>query len=204
MRGPGLEILNVSRETYALLERYADLLVKWNPRINLVSKSSLEHLWMRHISDSLQVARAVQFPKQWVDLGSGGGFPGIVAAIAAHAESPNTSFTLIESDQRKSAFLRTVARECGLNVTVLSERIEKVQPQNAGVVSARALADLKTLLGYAVRHVAPTGTLLFSKGKTWGKEVDEAQAVWKFDCETVKSATDPEAVLLIIKGVSRD
>ena len=146
MSAPDAGALDVSRETFARLETYVGLIQKWNPRINLVSRNSLDDLWIRHIEDSLQVARAIPMPDRWVDLGSGGGLPGLVAAILAAEESPDTRFTLIESDQRKSVFLRTVARECDLNVQVISDRIEKAKPQKADVLSARALADLTTLL----------------------------------------------------------
>ncbi|OWU76150.1 16S rRNA methyltransferase [Marinibacterium profundimaris] len=202
--GPGAVALNVSRETYERLQIFADLLVKWNPKINLVSRASLPHLWSRHIVDSLQVYRAAPRTDHWADLGSGGGFPGVIAAILAAEPASDTRVTLIESDQRKAVFLRTAARECGVSINVLAQRIESAPPQSAGVVSARALADLTTLLGYATRHAAPDGTMLFLKGKTWGKEVEDARATWQFDCDAVKSETEPEAVLLVIKGVSRD
>lgn len=201
--GPGEQALDVSRETYERLQSFADLLEKWNPRINLVSKASLPDLWTRHIVDSMQVFRLAPPAKKWVDLGSGGGFPGIIAAIMAAEYRPDTTFTLIESDQRKAVFLRSAARACDLKITVLSQRIESAPPQQANVISARALSDLTTLIGYAQRHAAPDCTMLFPKGKTWGKEVDDARATWNFDLEKVKSETEPEAVLLVIKGVSR-
>ena len=201
--GPGASALSVSRETYERLEIFAALLRKWTARINLISQRDQDQVWTRHIQDSLQVYRAAPNTKKWVDLGSGGGFPGLIAAICAETENRTTNFTLIESDQRKATFLRTAVRECGLSVRVLSQRIEEVVPQNAGVISARALADLDTLLALASRHAAPDGTMLFPKGQSWGKEVDNARARWKFEYEAVTSKTDREAVVLIIKGVSR-
>ncbi|WP_428927301.1 16S rRNA (guanine(527)-N(7))-methyltransferase RsmG [Marinibacterium sp. SX1] len=202
---PEMAALDVSRETFERLEAFADLILKWNPRINLISRASIPDLWTRHIKDSIQVYKAGHPAKHWVDLGSGGGFPGVIAAICAAGASIETKFTLIESDQRKSVFLRTAARTCGLdNFTVLSKRIEAVDPQNADVVSARALADLTTLLGYAARHAAPDSRMLFPKGKTWGKELEEARRTWNFEAETITSETEPDAVLLILKGVSRD
>ena len=203
-QGPGAAELDVSRETYERLDAFASLLVKWTPRINLISKFSLPELWTRHIADSIQVFRAAPSVAHWADLGSGGGFPGVIAAILSREVSPETRFTLIESDQRKAVFLRTAARECDLKLEVLSERIESALPQNAGLVSARALADLTTLIGYAHRHAASNGVMIFPKGKTWGKELQDARATWHFDCDAVKSETEPEAVLLVIKGVSRD
>ncbi len=196
--------LNVSRETLTRLEMLADLLVKWNPRINLVSKSTLNDLWSRHILDSIQVLRcAPQNVGHWVDIGSGGGFPGLVVALmAAEPEAPK-KVTLIESDQRKCAFLRTVLRETGVKASVVTERIERAVPQEADVLSARALADLTLLCEFAERHLQTTGTAVFPKGARWQKELQSAQKSWSFDYEVVKSITDPEAVILKIGELNR-
>lgn len=198
-----LIVKDVSRETFERLEIYAGLLEKWNPKINLVSKSTIPALWDRHILDSAQIyALAGQFD-HWVDLGSGGGFPGLVAAIYGAERSPEASFTLIESDQRKCAFLRTVARETGLNVTILAKRVEEVAPQHASILSARALASLDMLLGFAERHLSADGTALFPKGARWKAEVDEAETHWRFHWEEVRSRTEDEAVILKIGGIAR-
>lgn len=193
----------VSRETLERLTIYVDLIRKWNPRINLVSRNSLEHVWDRHIADSLQIfALAPEF-SHWVDIGSGGGLPGLVAAICGAEEMPEARFTLIESDQRKCAFLRTVAREAGISVTVHAKRIEEAAPQEADVLSARALADLSQLLEFAERHVAKSGICLFPKGASWKKELADARTQWRFDCDAVTSKTEPQAAILKIQGVSR-
>lgn len=197
------DMFNVSRETMARLEVFEQVIRKWNPRINLVSKSSLDNLWLRHIADSVQVFRCAGPADHWVDIGSGGGFPGLIVGILAVDEAPDMKLTLIESDQRKSAFLRNAARECGARVTVISERIERVEPQNADILSARALADLSLLLEFAERHMAPSGLSLFPKGASWKKEVDNARQRWRFDAEPVTSLTEAEAVILKIKGVAR-
>ena len=192
----------VSRETLERLTIYVDLIRKWNPRINLVSRNSLEHVWDRHIADSLQIfALAPEF-SHWVDIGSGGGLPGLVAAICGAEEMPEARFTLIESDQRKCAFLRTVAREAGISVTVHAQRIEEAAPQEADVLSARALADLSQLLEFAERHVAKSGICLFPKGASWKKELADARTQWRFDCDAVTSKTEPQAAILKIQGVS--
>lgn len=198
-----LERLNVSRETLDRLKIFEQVLLKWNPKINLVSRNSLDDLWTRHIIDSVQVFRCVSPPNHWVDMGSGGGLPGVIVAIMAAEESPNTKVTLIESDQRKSAFLRTAARECGAKLTVISKRIEQADPQNADVLSARALADLSLLLEFSERHLSPTGIALFPKGANWKKEVDNARQRWRFDFEPITSLTEPDAVVLKIEGVAR-
>lgn len=196
--------LNVSRETSERLEVYAALLEKWNPRINLVSKASLADLWTRHILDSAQIFDLAQHPVgHWVDLGSGGGFPGLVIAImAAEINSPDR-VTLVESDTRKATFLRTVIRETGANATVKAKRIEHIPPLEADVLSARALADLDTLLGYAQIHLAPNGTGIFLKGESWEKELVEAQTRWKFQHQIAKSQTEDGPVIFSVTGVSR-
>lgn len=194
---------NVSRETSTRLDRYSSLLAKWNPRINLVSPASLAQLSTRHIADSIQVFRAAPAGKTWLDLGTGAGFPGLIAAILAADERPEMSVTLIESDQRKAAFLRMAAIEAGVTCEILARRIETVEPQSADILSARALADLSTLLGYAERHLSPTGTALFPKGVSWEKEIEAAQRQWRFTYEPVISITEPGAVILRIEGVQR-
>ena len=195
---------DVSRETMDRLIQYAALLEKWNPRINLVSKSSLQDLWKRHIMDSMQVlSLAPPRWSHWVDLGSGGGFPGLVVAIASIEKMPNATVTLVESDQRKSAFLRTVIRETNANARVIAQRIEDVPPLNADVVSARALADLGQLLGFFERHAGQNAIGLFPKGATWQKELAAARREWDFSAEPCKSETDEEAVILKIEGVAR-
>nr|WP_238704959.1 16S rRNA (guanine(527)-N(7))-methyltransferase RsmG [Parasedimentitalea marina] len=198
-----LSQLNVSRETMQKLEVFESVILKWNPKINLVSRSSLENLWSRHIIDSIQVYRSAPIVGHWVDIGSGGGFPGLIVGILAADEAPDTRVTLIESDQRKSVFLRTAARECGIKINVLSERIEKVDAQSANVLSARALADLNTLLTYSTLHLDPEGVALFPKGVTWKKELEEARRHWHFDVEPITSLTEPDAVILKVKGVTR-
>ncbi|TMV07196.1 16S rRNA (guanine(527)-N(7))-methyltransferase RsmG [Ruegeria sediminis] len=195
--------LDVSRETFDRLSTFADLLERWNPKINLVSRNSLKDLWRRHILDSVQVFRCVEARGHWVDLGSGGGFPGMICAILAIDEAPDVRFTLVESDQRKSAFLRSAARECGASCTVLSRRIEAVEPLGADILSARALADLSDLLAYCERHLRDTGTALFPKGASWKKEVEDARNQWNFQVDPITSLTEPQAVILKIKGVSR-
>ncbi len=194
---------DVSRETKERLETYAATLIKWNPKINLVSKKSLEDLWTRHILDSVQVFDAVQPTGKWLDIGSGGGLPGIIVGIVAAEFAPNLNVTLMESDQRKCAFLRNVARECGISVSVTSDRIEKATPQAADILSARALADLDLLLEFVDRHMVSSGTAVFPKGASWKKEVDNARNHWRFDLEEITSLTEPEAVILKIKGVER-
>ena len=198
------EDLDVSRETFERLQCYAALLEKWTLKINLISRSTIPFIWSRHIRDSLQVYRAgPEAFDSWVDLGSGGGLPGVVVAILA-AESPAQKMVrLVESDGRKAAFLRTVLRETAVPGTVICERIEALAPQGADVLSARALADLNTLLGFAARHLSPAGVALLSKGATWEKEVERARQEWSFSCEALESETEKGSVILKIGDIAR-
>ena len=196
--------MHVSRETSDRLDAYQDLIRKWNPRINLVAPSTLDDLKKRHIDDCLQLAAQVSTVSgSWVDLGSGGGLPGIVVAIALADQ--NLSITLIESDQRKSAFLRTAIRELDLNnAQILTARIEQAAPQNADYLSARALAPLPRLMPYLVRHLGANGQAWLMKGQRWQDEVDEARQAWAFDVESYESVTQSGAAILKISGVTHE
>ncbi len=199
------EDFNVSRETIERLHRYEALLRKWNPAINLVSPQTLTDVWGRHFRDSAQIFDLAKVPdaKIWADLGAGGGFPGLVVAILAAEKRSSLGVALVESDQRKAAFLMTVSRELGLHTRVLSQRIEAIPPLGADILSARALAPLSKLLEFAERHLKPGGTALFPKGAKWREELSEAQKSWSFDVACHASVTDSEATVLEISGVSR-
>jgi len=195
----------VSRETLDRLKAYHALLCRWNPAINLVAPASLAAAWDRHFLDSAQIFDLIlsRDAGTWVDLGSGGGFPGLVAAILAAEDRPETAFTLVESDQRKAAFLRNAVRETGLSVKVLADRIESVPPLNADILSARALAPLGDLLTHAERHLAPRGVAIFPKGARWSEELDRTLENWRFAYEKHPSTTDPDAVVLKIGEIVR-
>lgn len=193
---------DVSRETFERLQQYAALLEKWTPRINLIARSTVSDLWQRHILDSAQVFRQAPNTQSWVDLGSGGGLPGVICAILAKDQQRATDFTLIESDQRKATFLRTVSRELGLDLTVFAERAESVGDIKADVLSARALAPLPKLLGLAHPFVGEDGCCLFLKGAGHEAELQDALAVWRFEVEKIPSTTNRESMLLKIRGLS--
>ncbi len=197
-----LDGVDVSRETFEKLETFQGLAVKWNKSINLVSKSTIDDFWTRHIIDSAQIfSIAPQKPRHWADFGSGGGFPGLVLAILYKEFSPTTRFTLVESDKRKSSFLMTAAFQLGLSVEVKSERIEKIEPLNADVISARALAALPDLLAFMDIHASTNAVGLFPKGRTGNEEVDLAKMTWDFDVESYKSKTNPDAQLFKVMNL---
>jgi len=196
--------MNVSRETFQALEEYVALLRKWTGRINLVSKASLNELWKRHIIDSAQIFMLSDATEgHWVDIGTGGGFPGVVVAILARNDAPRLRFTLVESDVRKSVFLRTVSQNLQLNADVQPKRIEHIAPLNADILSARALAPLSRLLEYAQRHLSAHGTALFPKGASYRHEIREALENWRFRRDEYPSRTEPSAVILKLGDIRR-
>jgi 16S rRNA (guanine527-N7)-methyltransferase len=194
----------VSRETFTALEDLKALVEKWNPAINLVSKATMDQLWDRHIVDSAQIFSVCPPNAQsWADLGSGGGFPGLVVAAIAREKMPEMRVALVESDLRKATFLRQAIRSLGLQAVVHNERIESVEPLLADVVSARALAALPSLLGYAHRHVSAGGVSILPKGARHQEELEQARAAWTFDVDTQPSLSDPEAAILLIRNIQR-
>ena len=196
--------IDVSRETFAKLQAFGELVQRWTPAINLVSKATLPDLWNRHIVDSAQIfAFCPPDARSWVDLGSGGGFPGLVVAILSHQFSPDLRVTLVESDLRKATFLRQAAQTLGLNVDVRTQRIEDLPEMNANVVSARALAPLSDLLSYADKLLATDGVAVFPKGARHAEELAAARRAWDFDVDTRPSLSDGEAAILVIRNIHR-
>lgn len=192
-------VLGVSRETLSRLESYAELLRKWQDRINLVSGATLPDLWRRHMLDSGQLFRHLPAGTAvLVDLGSGAGFPGLVlAAMGVPAVH------LIESDARKCAFLREAARVMGLSsVTIHNRRIEQVAPFAADVVTSRALAPLSQLLNYAFPFLQ-NGEALFLKGRGGEDELTAAAKEWNMAIERLTSLSDPEGLILRLSEVTR-
>lgn len=184
------------------LKRFVALVERWNPRINLISKASVPEIWDRHILDSVQVFDlAPATATSWADLGSGGGFPGIVVAILAAHRRPALQVTLVESDQRKAVFLRQAIRELGLRAVVRAQRIEQISDLSADVVSARALAALPELLAFSAPLLSSDGVCLFAKGAGRRVEIEAARQAWNFDVVEAPSLTDQAAAILRITGV---
>jgi 16S rRNA (guanine527-N7)-methyltransferase len=203
-RGAFSRAFDVSRETLARLEIHVALLRRWNPRINLVAPSTLAAVWTRHVVDSAQLwALRPADCRLWLDLGAGAGFPGLVVAAFAVEAAPGMTVRLVESDQRKAAFLTTVAREAGLPVEVVAERWQRLAPQGADVVSARALAPLAELLEALEKHRRAGGIGLFPKGAAVHKEIAEASVRWRFDHKLTPSRTEPRAAILEIGAIER-
>jgi 16S rRNA (guanine527-N7)-methyltransferase len=188
----------VSRETLARLEGFAGLLVKWQKAINLVAKDSLPDLWRRHMLDSAALWPLIPAGSRTLaDLGSGAGFPGLVLAIMGFPE-----VHLIESDARKCAFLAEAARLFAPGaVTIHRGRIEAIPPFAADVVTARALADLDTLLGYAARFLKPEGVCLFLKGRRAEDELTLAGQRWTMTVERFPNPAEISGIILRIKDL---
>jgi 16S rRNA (guanine527-N7)-methyltransferase len=194
----------VTETTKRDLERYVALLAEWQRVHNLVSRSALDDVWTRHVADSLQLLGHAPDFREWVDLGSGAGFPGVVVAIA-NKDSSGRHFTLVESNAKKAAFLRAAIRETRANATVANERIEAHALTMAGradVISARALAPLSDLLGLAAPYAHQDTVMLFLKGKEHVQERDAAAQSWRFDVVESKSTTDSGGRVLAIRNLS--
>jgi 16S rRNA (guanine527-N7)-methyltransferase len=196
--------LQISDLATERLKIFVALLAKWNAAINLVSPASLTDVWTRHVADSAQVIDYAPIRRaRWLDMGSGAGFPGAVIALIT-ADTPNpVEMILVESDQRKAAFLSTVSRETGVPMIIQAARIEAVAPQNVDIVSARALAPLVKLCAFAERHLAPDGAALFLKGGHYDAEIAEARRTWSFSLDVGRSSTDPAGAILIMKDLRR-
>lgn len=189
--------LDVSPETHLRLVSLWDLVQKWNPAINLVSGASLSDGWRRHILDSAQLFEIAGVTKGlWADLGSGGGFPGLIIAALAFEKSPGLEVALVESDKRKATFLAQAARTLGLSVQVHCARVETLGPLDADVVSARALAPLSKLCGMISRHLKHGGVGIVPKGPSHETELQEARKLWQFQQEVFASRTQPDSAVL--------
>lgn len=211
---------NVSRETIERLNLYGSTLRTWQARINLVADATLDDVWGRHFADSAQLAAHLPGNAEHiVDLGSGAGFPGLVLAIVLNDANVRAKcvfnavrisvprITLIESDQRKGAFMREVARQTRIPVDILSIRIEDAAQRarlgRIDVLTARALAPLDKLFAHAESLIDPDGVCLFLKGKSASDEVEAARRQWSFEVSLVPSVTAADAQLVVVRHLTR-
>jgi len=188
--------VDVSRETLARLKAYADTLLDWNSRHNLVSKSTLPDLWARHMWDSAQLAALIPVEaRSLADLGSGAGFPGLVLA----AMRPELAVTLHEATAKKCAFLEAAAKRMDVTVAIQNARMEDLPSQPYDVVTARACAPLPRLLDYAQSFAGPNSVCLFLKGQNVESELTEATKYWKMEVSQVPSQTDASGAIVIVR-----
>lgn len=193
---------HVSRETLARLKLYAGMLVDWNTRQNLVSRASLNDVWLRHFWDSAQLAEFIpEGAKSLVDLGSGAGFPGLV--LAELLRDRQIRIVLYDATQKKREFLNAVIRRLNLTAEVRGDRIEATAPQRFDVIVARALAPLNKLLAYAQPFWGAGTVGLFLKGQNLGPELTEAHNYWKMILQKYPSRTSHTGIVLEIRGLSR-
>ena len=190
---------DVSRETMTRLERFIALLREENERQNLVSKASLDHIWLRHIADSAQLLRFVPSPQaSWVDLGSGAGFPGLV--VAALHKGP---VTLIEERRLRVDFLRRAAEVLGVQVEIIARSVERVPPRPFDVISARAFAPLPRLLELGTGFSTKNSLWVLPKGRNAAQELEALDPSWQGVFELEPSVTDEEAQIILARGVHR-
>jgi 16S rRNA (guanine527-N7)-methyltransferase len=190
----------VSRETMRRFEAYAELLVAWSTRINLIGQSTLDDLWRRHFLDSAQLRPLIPPGAQsLIDLGSGAGFPGLVLAILGVP-----AVELVEADTRKAAFLREAARITGADVTIRGCRIEAVPPHSVDVVTARGCAPLDRLLALGERFIGPHTICVFPKGVRVEDELTAAVKAWTMTVSRHPSRADPAGSVLLLQQVVRE
>jgi 16S rRNA (guanine527-N7)-methyltransferase len=195
----------ISRETLDRLMIYAQILGRWQKTINLVAPSTLGEIWHRHLADSAQLWRfRPESAQTWLDIGSGAGFPGLVLAILG-AETGATHHILVESDTRKAAFLREVARATGITVDILCMRIENAETRanvkGVDSLTARALAPLPRLLEMAAPYFTSSTLGLFLKGRDAAAEIEQAKHSWQFESELKPSMTDADARVVLLKAL---
>ncbi|WP_407167722.1 16S rRNA (guanine(527)-N(7))-methyltransferase RsmG [Bradyrhizobium sp. ORS 111] len=204
-KAAALALTPVSRETEARLDRYVALLLEWQTKTNLVAPSTLPNLWTRHISDSLQLLSLASSAKSWVDLGSGGGFPGVVLACAL-AETPGASIHLVERIAKKAAFLREAIRVTASPGTVhladIGDTVDRISSP-IDCVTARALAPLHQLIGFAEPWIKKGATALFLKGQDVEAELTEATKYWNIEPKLHSSRTGGHGWIVELRSIER-
>jgi 16S rRNA (guanine527-N7)-methyltransferase len=202
-RARALALTPVSRETVVRLDRFVAVLEDWQQRMNLIAGSTEPTLWTRHVADSLQLLPLAPSARTWIDLGSGGGFPGMVVACGL-ADVANAQVHLVESNGKKAAFLREAANVTGAPATIHALRITdfvKGFAQPADIVTARALAPLGKLLDAAYPLLKRGAKALFLKGQDVASELTEASKCWTIQASLVPSRTDPKARIMVVEHV---
>jgi 16S rRNA (guanine527-N7)-methyltransferase len=202
-RAKALELTPVSRETLTRLDRFVALLLQTQSHTNLIGPRTVSELWSRHIADSLQLLSLAPEARVWLDLGSGGGFPGLVLACAL-ADQPGAVVHLVESNSKKAAFLRHVSLDIGVPATVHHGRIEVFLPDfDVDVITARALAPHPVLLGYVAPFLRKGVKALLLKGQDVEVELTDAAKYWNIEAELVPSRTNPASRIVIVRGLQR-
>ena len=204
-RARALSLTPVSRETAERLDRFVALLLTWQKTTQLIATSTVSQLWMRHIADSLQLVDLAPDARSWVDMGTGGGFPGLVIACAL-AETAGVRVDLVEGNAKKAAFLRAAAAATESPAVVHAMRMENFVESFAGapdIVTARAVSPLSSLLGQCLPLLQRGAIGIFPKGQDVGAELTEASRYWRMTADLVLSRTDPKARIVCVRAVER-
>ncbi|MGD0763141.1 MAG: 16S rRNA (guanine(527)-N(7))-methyltransferase RsmG [Roseiarcus sp.] len=204
-RALALALVPLAPEAEARLAAYVNLLARWRTVTNLISEASFAEVWTRHIADSAQLLALAPHARRWVDLGSGAGFPGMVIAIQL-ADVPGARVHCIESDRRKCAFLREVARAVGAPAEIHAARIESIDPDALApvdAVAARALAPLPRLIEFARVWIAHGAVALFPRGRSAKTQLETLSAAPDLAIDFVASKLDPEAAILRVRSASK-
>jgi 16S rRNA (guanine527-N7)-methyltransferase len=204
-KAEALRLTPVSHETEMRLDLYVDLLRQWQAKTNLVAPSTLPNLWTRHVADSLQLLSLAPLAQRWLDLGSGGGFPGIVLACAL-AETPGATVHLVERNAKKAAFLREALRTTKAAGVVHLSDIEDIVDSNLtrfDCVTARALAPLHQLIGWAAPLIEQGAKALFLKGQDVEFELTEATKYWNIEPRLHPSLTGGHGWIVELDRIER-
>jgi len=198
-----LKKYNVSRETYEKLQKFVALLTEWNEKMNLVSKNSLAEVWIRHVLDSAQLISYIPMnTKHIVDIGSGSGFPGVVLAILLQEKNPQASVTLVESITKKAVYLNDVKQKLNLNsVRVVNDRVENAVFKNVDLITARAVAAMDILCGYAKKIGNKNTEMLLLKGKSFGDENEAARKHWQYDADIFENKYSNDGVVVKVRNI---
>ena len=192
-------MIHFPNDILSKLQTYQTLLLKWQKSVNLVSNSTIADSWNRHFIDSAQLAKYITKPNpRVVDIGSGGGFPGLVLAMMLDGE-----FHLVESDKKKCIFLSEVSRETGTNIIIHNDRIETVSISDIDYITSRACANVSQIFNLSEKLVSRGTEYLLLKGKTHRIEIDEAKKEWQFEVEIFPSITENDSALLSVSKIQR-
>jgi 16S rRNA (guanine527-N7)-methyltransferase len=204
-RDRALALTPVSRETLERLDAFVALLLRWQQTTNLIAPSTVPQLWTRHIADSLQLLDLAPEARVWVDMGSGGGFPGLVLACALADREP-AQVHLVESNAKKAAFLREAVNLTRAPAIVHGLRMEKFvesSPSPVNVVTARAVSPLASLLDACEPLLRQGAVGLFPKGQYVEVELTEASKYWSIAADLVPSRTDPRGRIVRVRTLEQ-
>ena len=191
--------------TWEKLDAFVNMIRVWNVGVNLVAKSTLEDVWSRHILDAAQLF-GFRPPGnlRWLDVGSGAGLPGMVLAIMSEADACDHEFILVEANTRRAEFLKMVVRELGMNVSIVSLRVEQCAPVEADIVTARAVADIDKLVKLFLPHLTSGGCAILPKGRSYRREIQLASRHWKFSWQAFPSLTSTDGMIVVLRDLAHD